>query len=207
MGENAMTLEERICQLEKQNRRLMRVLSFGVVAVVALSLVAAAAADLMYITAGKIEVMNSNLETQTTLLPNGDVEVGGDLKVRGKVLTGKVDVLVRISQAEKVSQSAKKLVHAYKDVGVATVPKDWAITAFDGTVIPTQRHPFVNIDQKFPGPVVAAWTEIIDGSNSLSGFYSFQVQPAGDQVQLRATGNPNIVAGVWLRIHVLCTEN
>jgi hypothetical protein len=85
-----MMLEERISRLEKQNRRLIRVLGCSAIAVVALSLVAAA--DLVNIVVGKMEVKNANLETQTTLLPNGDVNVGGNLNVRGKLILNGTEV-------------------------------------------------------------------------------------------------------------------
>jgi hypothetical protein len=103
-----MTLEERIGRLEKQNRRLIRVLGCGAITVVALSLVAAA--DLVNIVVRKIEVKNDNLKTQTTLLPNGDVLVGGTLQVGG------LDVASAIRELQKQNKDYKRVEERVADL-------------------------------------------------------------------------------------------
>jgi len=75
-----MTLEERIDRLERQNKRLARVLGCCFMIIVAVSLVAAA--DLVNIVVGRVEVKNSSGKTVTTLTSSGDVQIGGSLIVK-----------------------------------------------------------------------------------------------------------------------------
>src|SRR5947209_7577547 len=76
-----MTFEERVARLEGRNRRMTRIVGASALAIAALAGVAAQKAR--EIAFNKVEIRDAQETTHTILLPEGDVEVGKDLKVKG----------------------------------------------------------------------------------------------------------------------------
>jgi len=78
-----MNLEERIARLERQNRRLVRLMAITVMVMLSISLVAAS--QLGGITVRTCEVRDQAGKRTIVLQENGDAEISGNLKVGGNL--------------------------------------------------------------------------------------------------------------------------
>jgi hypothetical protein len=204
-----MTDQERLDRLELEVRRshaLVRAMALSLLVVFGLG--AATMTD--QAVHGKLSILDQNGETKTSLHPNGDVDIGGEFRIKGESLQKKLST-IEATVNDQLSALNNKVNDQLNALSNNALKYDvyQVIVGARGQSGPGEiAVPFPNehytqtIDKPFGKQVVGVWHEIADENWQIKSWATINTSPNGNKVNLTLRFIPP-GARVRINLHIL----